>query len=132
MAKFTVDQWSDEGSNDESPYWIIWGEDGNSKKYVYDAVIGEALMYYNDIIAAQALEIERLRKDMGIEVQVSKNTHTCKYHGDYCQEHNLHCGWPKCAVARETLGEKNAHTTHCNVGEYEGSCKYGDDDCPEL
>ena len=61
MAKFTVDQWSDEGSNDESPYWIIWDEDGNSKKYVYDTVVGETLMYQNDIIAAQALEIERLR-----------------------------------------------------------------------
>jgi len=24
------------------------------------------------------------------------------------------------------------HKNHCNVGEYEGSCKYGDDDCPEL
>ena len=24
----------------------------------------------------------------------------------------------------------NAHITHCYQGEYEGSCKYGDEDCP--
>jgi hypothetical protein len=24
------------------------------------------------------------------------------------------------------------HLHHCNIGEYEGSCKYGDDNCPAL
>lgn len=26
----------------------------------------------------------------------------------------------------------NPHPTHCNQGEYIGSCKYGDLDCPQL
>ena len=26
----------------------------------------------------------------------------------------------------------SSHLLHCNVGEYEGSCKYGDDDCIAL
>ena len=54
------------------------------------------------IIAAQAAEIERMRKDMGMGAQVSKDTHTCGQYGDNCQAHNLHCGWPDCAVARTT------------------------------
>ncbi len=24
------------------------------------------------------------------------------------------------------------HMSHCNLGEYEGSCKYGDEDCPAM
>ncbi len=24
------------------------------------------------------------------------------------------------------------HMSHCNQGEYKGSCKYGDDNCPAL
>lgn len=26
----------------------------------------------------------------------------------------------------------NVHTVHCNQGDYLGSCKYGDDDCPAI
>jgi len=128
MAKFTVDQWSDEGSNDESPYWIIWGEDGNSKKYVYDAVVGETLMYHNDIIAAQALEIERLRGHLDHAVSILEGIYVPLGHWDDIKE------------LRASLQSNDAiipdlsqfHKDHCNVGEYEGSCKYGDDDCPEL
>ena len=28
--------------------------------------------------------------------------------------------------------DKAVHLVHCNQGEYEGSCKYGDKDCPAL
>ena len=28
--------------------------------------------------------------------------------------------------------ERGVHLVHCNQGEYEGSCKYGDKDCPAL
>lgn len=31
---------------------------------------------------------------------VSWATHTCKYEGDSCPRHNLHCAWPKCAVLK--------------------------------
>lgn len=27
---------------------------------------------------------------------------------------------------------KETHMSHCNMGEYEGSCKYGDNDCPAI
>ncbi len=29
-------------------------------------------------------------------------------------------------------GNIGVHMSHCNQGEYEGSCKYGDTDCPAL
>ena len=153
MAKFTVDQWSDEGSNDESPYWIIWDEDGNSKKYVYDTVVGETLMYHNDIIAAHALEIERLRalvKDAYHEGW-EDGTGGRVPEGVWSNWRAYGKPWHY-SKARASLQSNDAitpldndteedieartrywlHKNHCNVGEYEGSCKYGDDDCPEL
>lgn len=24
------------------------------------------------------------------------------------------------------------HMSHCNLGDYEGTCKYGEDDCPAI
>lgn len=32
----------------------------------------------------------------------------------------------------ERLDGMAVHLAHCNQGEYRGSCKYGDDDCPAL
>lgn len=140
MAKFTVDQWSDEGSNDESPYWIIWDEDGNSKKYVYDAVVGETLMYHNDIIAAQALEIERLRGHLDHAVSILEGISVPLGHWDDIKElrASLQTNDAITPLDNDTEEDIEArtrywlHKNHCNVGEYEGSCKYGDDDCPEL
>ena len=34
-------------------------------------------------------------------------------------------------IAREDW-EYNIHMTHCNYGEYEGVCKYNDEDCPAM
>jgi hypothetical protein len=34
-------------------------------------------------------------------------------------------------VKSTTVWER-IHLSHCNQGEYEGSCKYGDADCPAL
>jgi hypothetical protein len=28
--------------------------------------------------------------------------------------------------------DKGVHAAHCNMGDYLGSCKYGEEDCPEL
>ena len=28
--------------------------------------------------------------------------------------------------------EKEVHLSHCNMGDYEGTCKYGDPECPAL
>lgn len=46
--------------------------------------------------------------------------------------------YPPKAFPLYTLEERVAkwdrgfHDAHCDQGEYEGSCKYGDDDCPTL
>ena len=32
----------------------------------------------------------------------------------------------------ELLHPKKVHLIHCNQGEFEGSCKYGDADCPAM
>ncbi len=36
------------------------------------------------------------------EPPITKDTHRCKHiePGAVCQEHNLHCAWPKCAIPR--------------------------------
>lgn len=54
-------------------------------------------------------ENERLReevKSLRPKPTITKETHTCKYHGDNCQEHNLHCGYPKCQVLRTGKAEQ--------------------------
>ena len=33
---------------------------------------------------------------------------------------------------RDDLRKERVHLSHCNFGENEGSCKYGDDSCPAL
>jgi hypothetical protein len=30
------------------------------------------------------------------------------------------------------MSEHGMHMSHCNIGDYRGSCKYGDDDCPAM
>ena len=35
------------------------------------------------------------------EAAPSNKTHYCKHYPEGCQEHNLHCAWPACAVLRE-------------------------------
>lgn len=30
------------------------------------------------------------------------------------------------------MNQDAVHLAHCNLGDYEGSCKYGDDDCPAM
>ena len=53
----------------------------------------------------QAWEIEQLILAHRA-AQISKATHTCEYHGDNCQEHNLHCGYPKCQILRAAKAEQ--------------------------
>jgi hypothetical protein len=30
------------------------------------------------------------------------------------------------------MNDKAVHMAHCNMGDYLGSCKYGEDDCPAM
>ena len=34
------------------------------------------------------------------EAAPNNKTHYCKHYPEGCQEHNLHCAWPACAVLR--------------------------------
>lgn len=43
--------------------------------------------------------------------------------------YNLHLSCIERALTTRGLGVTDVHTKHCYQGEYEGSCKYMDDNC---
>ena len=55
-------------------------------------------------------QVDRMRNALGAngwrqvrevtEAAPSNKTHYCKHYPEGCQEHNLHCAWPACAVLR--------------------------------
>lgn len=55
---------------------------------------------YERGLADGRAEANRAGQLVPVPSVVSWATHTCKYEGDNCQRHNLHCAWPSCAVLK--------------------------------
>jgi hypothetical protein len=48
------------------------------------------------------------------------------------ENHEINAAISAYNKATSTFDFQNVHLNYCNQAEYEGTCKYGDDDCPAL
>ncbi len=93
----------------------------DAAELVFKNAHGYAMTNSGDITPEQQAKLDGIKKDLKqlVKTQVIQNLD---------EKQRTYYGIPQEPTQEER--ELAVHKRHCNQGEYEGSCKYGEADCP--